>query len=251
MSIDKAGKSGSRKKSALKGLGIMLFLIMMTLTGVVLYLWINNYQQLEKTQVMLEDALNKQSIQFEEIAASRMKWRNLLDKSEAELTLEVKQHAATKVLLTESAALLDSAKEENVRLADEIARLESVRDTQESLNQELENKIATLKHKNTEVEQEIVALNAKLEQYNTDIADLAEGRDVIHFFKEKIHEVKLGIHRIKRKTHLAKVEAQQERDRLEYLAGNNGFVKKDGEWTDPTPPEIDASMINIDVQFTQ
>ena len=73
----------------------------------------------------------------------------------------------------------------------------------------------------------------------------------IRFFKSKIYAVKDRVKTIKREAYLAKIDAQKELDRLEFLAGNQGYVKKDYEWTDPTPKGVSFDDINIDVKFVK
>ena len=94
---------------------------------------------------------------------------------------------------------------------------------------ELEAQISTLKRKNVQVGSELENLKKELRAFEADFSNLEEGRSLITLFQSKIKLVKSRMRYLKQEAYFAKVAAQKERDRLEAIAGNNGFLVKGGQ----------------------
>ncbi len=162
-----------------------------------------------------------------------------LDQVSAEL-------AQTKGMLSETQAQLVSAQEENARLRQEIVELDILRNTEGVKNvDELDAKIRTLKKKNVEVTTQLDSVKNELRAFQADFSNLDEGKSLVVLFQNKIKLVKSRMRYLKQEAYFARVEAQKERDRIEALNGNNGFIIRDGQ---PIKPG-NAKGFAIDVKI--
>jgi chromosome segregation ATPase len=229
---------GKQQKNRLKMiLGVILSLVMVALTVYVLSLQSQNYNILSRTTDLFDtssvhQASNYRSyvkqykdtkVQLEETTRKLEVVKNQLDLVSAEL-------ATTKGMLSETQGMLASAQAENNRLKEEIQGLDTLRSTENVQNiPELEAKISTLKQKNVEVSSELNRLKKELRAFEADFANLDEGKSLITLFQSKIKLVASRMRYLKQEAYFAKVAAQKERDRIETLNGNSGFLVKGGE----------------------
>ncbi len=150
----------------------------------------------------------------------------------------------TKQQLAEAQQLLTQAREENTNLQNLVGEL-----NQKTI--EFEQTIAKLKDENANLSTEMVSLKDRLRLFEGDVKDMAEAKAVIALFKEKLRVVKGKIKQFKREAYEAKVSIQKERDRIETLMGNTGFLVKDGSANKPTEQAIQEAQKALEAQQAQ
>lgn len=117
----------------------------------------------------------------------------------------------------------------NNDLKDGIAALERYKSAAVAKGEALESMINAFRRKNKEIESELKSVRQELAQLQPDIADLDEGRSKVLLFKDRIRGVRKNMSVLRHKAAQVRVNAQKERDRLESLYGNGGYMVKNGE----------------------
>ena len=117
----------------------------------------------------------------------------------------------------------------NNDLKDGIAALERYKSAAVAKGEALESMINAFRRKNKEIEVELKSVRQELARLQPDISDLDEGRSKVLFFKDRIRGVRKNMSSLRRKAADLRAGAQKERDRLESLYGNGGYMVKNGE----------------------
>ena len=224
---------GKEQKVRLKRIvGLMLSVVMVGLTVYVLNLQNHNSRTLaDSTDMVLtsssQQAANYRSyvrqyketkIQLEETTRKLEEVNRQLDAVTAELSL-------TKGMLGETKTMLGQVQAENADLKKEIAALE----TQKENVPQLEAKVTTLKEKNVQVSSELDDLKVQMRAFEADFSNMEEGKSLITLFRNKIALVKARMRYLKQEAYFAKVAAQKERDRVEVMNGNSGYLVRGGQ----------------------
>ena len=187
--------------------------------------------ELDATKVQLDETTKK----LEEV-------NRQLDQVTTEL-------ATTKGMLTQTQGMLVSAQEENTKLKQELQGLDQLRDSENVQNLgELQNKIDTLKTRDSQVTLQLAELKNQLRAFEADFSDLDEGQSLIVLFQNKIKLVKTRMRYLKQEAFFARVAAQKEKDRLATLNGNSGFVLRNGQ---VQKPDSTKKSFAIDVKIVQ
>ena len=246
-----------RQNSHLKKIvGIILSLVMIALTAYVLNLQHQNYNILSKSTDLALVASDRATVNYRTYVGKYKETKIELDETTRKLeevnrqlnqvTVEL---ATTKGMLTQTQGMLASAQDENTRLKQELQGLDSLRNTENVQNiGELQDKIATLKDKDSQISSQLTDLKEQLRAFEGQFSDLKEGQSLIVLFQEKIKLVKSRMHYLKQQAFFAKVAAQKEKDRLAILNGNSGFVLRNGQIQSP---EGAKKSFAIDVKIMQ
>jgi chromosome segregation ATPase len=117
----------------------------------------------------------------------------------------------------------------NNDLKDGIAALERYKSAAVAKGEALESMINAFRRKNKEIESELKSVRQELAKLQPDISDLDEGRSKVLLFKDRIRGVRRNMSSLRRKAADVRAGAQKERDRLESLYGNGGYMVKNGE----------------------
>lgn len=251
-----AGTNTAKKNDGWKKIiGLALSAIMIALTAFVLTLQNHNYRTLTQTTDMLaastsDQASNYRSYvqQYKETKLQLEETTRRLEAVTQQLDQTMAELAATKGMLSDTQTMLSQAQTENMKLKHDIQELEALRASQNVQNvPELEAKINALKQKNTEVTSELTAVNRELRAFNADFNNLEEGRSLLALFQNKIKLVKSRMRYLHQQAFFARAAAQKEKDRIESMNGNGGFMTKDGRQTKPVARE----NFDIDVKLVQ
>ena len=240
--------------------GFLLTVVMIGLTGFVLYTQNENYQTIETSSDLSLNANVRQAENYRQYVkkysdtrAELTETQTRLSKMTLELELVSKELESTKSVLTDTQNMLAQAQEENKVLTGDpaaAARLQKLRATNTS-NEAVAKNLEDLQKKNESYSGELAQLRNDMNNYQSNVADLDEGRNIIKEFKMKINAVKQKMNGLRREARLAKITAQEERDRQMAVLGNNGFLVKDGQvkLANQPPQENGQKAVDIDVQF--
>lgn len=177
---------------------------------------------------------------YESMESSNRILMGILDDQTAVTQSYIKELTSIRKNLTQTEQLLARVQEENKRLNQQVELAGEFSQLQKS--------IADLKAENAQILADI----SLMKKENGDFNSVGEGRDIIAKFRQKIHNVKVRIGEIKHNTALERVLAQKEKDKLESLLGNNGFLVKNGEALPVNPRTADRSKdIKVDVTFVK
>ena len=188
------------------------------------------------------------SVNYQTLQVSSQMTENLLDHQIA-LTKDYAQKVA---LLQESfnrtEVLLGKVQEENSKLNEQIALLSRVTDMQATVDR--------LQAENEQVVAEIQDLKLKLAFESRNLTDVAKGQQLIREFKGRIHHVKVRIKELRDEAYVQKVAAQNEKDRMGLMLGNNGFMTRDGTMTAAAefklPADVDQKKdVQVNVTFVK
>lgn len=228
---------GKKQKNTLKTIiGGILTVIMLVLTGYVLNLQNQNYAVLSQSSDLSLRAQAKQAANYRVYVQQYKATREELEQTVIKLTQVQKdldrvssELAEAKSMLTQTNDLLAQAQQENDKLKSDIEALEALRATEQVNNiGELEVKISSLKQKNVEVTDQLNSVKNQMRAFEADFNNMDEGKSLLVLFQNKIKLVKSRMRYLKQETYFAKIAAQKEKDRIESLMGNNGFLVKDG-----------------------
>ncbi len=250
--MDSRQQNSNLKKIA----GLILSGLMIALTAYVLNLQEQNthvYKQ--STELALTAGVHQASnyrayVQhYQETKAQLEETTQKLEEVNHQLDLVSTELETTKALLTESKTLLTQAQDENAKLKAEIQSLDALR-LQEGAQDmdDLKTKITALKEKNVEVSTELDSLRQQLRAFAGEFSNLAEGKSLVILFRQKIALVKTRMKLIKQEAYFARVAAQKEKDRLESLNGNSGFMVRNGA---PQKTTATNKTFAIDVKLVQ
>jgi len=224
---------GRQSKARLKRTtGLILSVVMIALTVYVLNLQEHNSRILaHSTDLALTSSArqsadyrtyvrkyNETKVQLEETTRKLEEVNRQLDTVSTELTL-------TKGMLSQTRNMLTQAQTENARLKEDIS---SINTQQENIPQ-LEARITALKEKNAQVTAELDGLKNQLRAFEADFANMQEGKSLIALFQSKIKLVKSRMRYLKQEAYFARIAAQKERDRVQAINGNSGYLVRDGQ----------------------
>jgi len=207
------------------------------------YLMEENYSKLEMTNQVIESLYQKNSTKTQEYASQIIKLRQ--------------EAAANLRQLAESEQLVSQLRDDNLRIQQERQDLQAQNDQlQEKVKlldkmAELEAGIAALKEKNNALMMDIERLE-KEAFYPDRVKSLAEGKDMKKRIRQKVRSLDSRMRILNQEAFIAKVETQKEIDRQRSIAGNNGFILRNGMLM---PQEIILTTkdekIKVDVEFVK
>jgi chromosome segregation ATPase len=208
---------------------IIVAIILGALTVYTLVIWYFNYRTLEEVVASAELAANEQAKNFRHYVQEYRVTKIALDESNQKvsaLTLEL-QAANAELSLTRGE--LASLQGLNDQLKESIKILETYKAKASAKGEALETMIQAFKRKNRQLDTDLQMVRKELSSFQPDIADTKEGREKVLRFKNQIRLVKKNMGVLKQQVQEMKIAAQKERDRLEILYGNNGYMMKDGK----------------------
>jgi len=251
------GADTQRQNNNLKKIvGIILSLVMVGLTIYVLNLQHLNSDTLYKSTSLALDASDHATNNYRTYVGKYKVTKVELDETTHKLEVVKDQLnqvsielATTKNMLSQTQSMLSQAQEENTSLKKELQGLDELRLSENVQNiGELQNKIQTMKEKDSMISDQIADLKKKLREFDAEFADLDEGKTLINLFQKKIRLVKSRMHDLKEQAYLARVAAQKEKDRLAVLNGNSGFFIRNGQVQNPNGTN---KSFAIDVKIVQ
>jgi chromosome segregation ATPase len=225
----------------------VLWVVASVLTTASLGLLIWNYYTLEQTTVFMEKNAVQQARNFSYVVQEYKTTKTVLDEANQKLVQLTQELEAANADLMGTRAELSSLQRVNDQLKGDISILERYKVKAREQGEALEAMIDSFKKKNRELDMELQGVRKELAQFQPNINDLNEGRTKIQRFKEHIRMVKTNMHGIKVQAYEAKVAAQKERDRLEAVYGNAGYLVKDGEAKSVN--RFGENVVDIQVQF--
>ncbi len=245
---------GQHQKKTLKLIiGGILTVIMLALTGYVLNLQNQNYSTLNQSSDLSLASNAHQAANYRAYVKEYKETKAELDitaaklaQVQSDLDRVSNELIEAKGILNKTQDMLSQAQQENTKLKADIQELESLR-AQENVKNigELETKISSLKQKNVEVTDQLNTVKTEMRAFEADFNNIDEGKSLLVLFQNKIKLVKSRMRYLKQEAYFAKVAAQKEKDRVEALNGNNGFLVKDG-----SQPKTNASKgFAIDVKI--
>ncbi|MBL8012306.1 MAG: hypothetical protein JNN05_00520 [Candidatus Omnitrophica bacterium] len=249
----KLDQKSDQNRKARNTVGVILTIVMLGLTGYVLYIQSENYKTLELSSEMSLNDQGKQSENYRYYVKEYSTVKQQLDETQTrlgkmtmELELVSKELASTKTMLSETEVLLAQAQQENKMLKGDPQAMANMQklfgDQVNTAGKNLDN----LKKQNETYDSELSKLKGDLESFQTNAGDLKQGASLIKDLRSKIRIVKDKMRALKKDAAQAREAAQVERDRQLLLLGNNGFVTKDGELQ---LGEKAKKSVDIDVKF--
>jgi len=122
-----------------------------------------------------------------------------------------------------------------------------------NLTQEMKAVKIRLKRDNQKLTQQLREVKAKLDLYEGNVNNMDQAQLALSMNRSGLRSIKTSLRQIKHQAHLAKVEAQQERDRILLSLGNRGLVIKEGKPFQPDFPApnepIPLKKVRIDVEM--
>lgn len=252
MESSKSNPPKDQTRKVRNTVGLLLTIVMLSLTGYVLYIQSGNYQTLQQTTDLDSDAYAKQSKNYRHYVREYTTAKQQLNETQARLqkmTLELelvsKELDSTKSMLRETEALLTQAQQENLVLKGDpeaMSNMQKLFGNQAAASKNVED----LQKQNEAYVGQLSQLRGELTNYQTNVSDIKEAKSMISELKSKIREVRDKMRSLKKDAEQAREAAQIERDRQLLLLGNNGFVIKDGESQLTDKPK---RTVDIDVKF--
>jgi|GEM_PF-1011094 len=248
-----AGSKEGQNARLKKVIGLILCAVMLGLTIYVLSVQKQNYNLLSQTNEISSAALSDQAANYRSYVQQYKDTRSQLEETTRKLQAVRQQLdvvsaelANTRVMLSDTQAMLSQAQVENTQLKDDIQELDALRTNENVRNiPELQAKINSLKEQNSEVSTQLAGLKNELRSFQGEFANVKEGRSLIAMFQKKIKLVKTRMRYLQQEAYFAKVAAQKEKDRIQALNGNSGYLVKDGQSKRP------AKSFAIDVKMVQ
>lgn len=211
------------KKDKKFWIGRLLLVILFVFAAWLYYQLELNYRNLETTNQTVDQLLTRQSA----------------------LTKQYAQEVITaKKKVIEAEQLVAQLRQENDVLQQKVKLLDKMA--------ELEANISDLKQKNTSLLTEIDRLEREALLHPEKIKTLVEGQTMMGKFRERVRTLDRRMKEIKRDVFIAKVEGQKELDKKRSLAGNNGYMMRNGMIM---PRDIimttENANIKVDVKFVR
>ena len=229
-----------------KKIRIILLTVIGALAVYSLVMWYFNYNTLQTAVTTVEVAANEQSKNFRHYVQEYKVTKVALDESNqkvADLTVELQ---AANAELTTTRSELSSVQSLNDQLKQGIQELERYKVKAMAKGEALENMINTFKKKNRQLDADLQVVRKELSLFQPEVSDTEEGRAKIMRFKDHIRMVKKNMNILKEQALEVKIAAQKERDRLEMLYGNNGYLVKDGK---DLSQKRKGAKVDIKVEF--
>ena len=216
------------------------------LTIYTLVIWYFNYRTLQQVAATSESVAEGLSKNFRHYVQEYRTTKVALDVSNqkvADLTVELQ---AANAELTTTRSELSSVQSLNDQLKQGIQELERYKVKAMAKGEALENMINTFKKKNRQLDADLQVVRKELSLFQPEVSDTEEGRAKIMRFKDHIRMVKKNMNILKEQALEVKIAAQKERDRLEMLYGNNGYLVKDGK---DLSQKRKGAKVDIKVEF--
>ncbi len=238
--MEQNGKGQNKIRTVLWAVASIL-----TVASLGMLIW--NYYTLEQTTVFMEKNAVEQAKNFRHVVQQYKTTKAGLDEANQKLVHMTQELEAANSELSGTRNELSSLQKVNDQMKIDIAVLERYKAKAREHGEALETMINAFKRKNKDLDMQLQVVRKELAQFQPDINDLIEGQSKIQRFKDHIRMVKLNMHGIRVKAYEAKVAAQKERDRLEAVYGNAGFLVKDGE--SKAVNRFREKVVDIQVQF--
>ena len=206
-----------------------------------------NYRTLEQTTISAEKNAVAEARNFRYYVNEFKVTKVALDDANQKIVDLTRELEAANMVLTQTRDELASVQQLNDQFKASIATLEHYKVNAAKKGEALEGMISSFKKKNRELDHELQGVRKELAEFQPNINDVDEGRIKIKRFKDHIIMVKQNMSLLREKADEARVAAQQERDRLESLYGNGGFLVKNGQNKSTTG--FDQKRIEINVKF--
>jgi hypothetical protein len=177
---------------------------------------------------------------------------SMLDKQAAQVQRYAGEGIVTKKKIAETEALVAQLKQENENLLKQEEANKQENDRMRGKMAEMEANVADLKEKNLALLGQIEKLENDALLHPERVKSLAEGKGLISRFKERLRNMDRRMKELKHDVFVAKVEAQQELDKKRSLAGNNGFLVRNGMAMpiDIVLPSVE-DKVKVDVKFVK
>ena len=227
-----------RKQKAVNIAGVVLSLALIGIAVYVLEIMNTNFHTVTATRDMALQAAYQQTQNYNTYVAKYTVTKTELDittEKLAQVTLALDQVTAefnsAKTLLAETQGLLNEAQAENTKLKDTLNTLEAagVQIPQTEKTEALGGVITSLKEENTKYSQQIDSLKNELKAFEIQLSNMKEGKELLALYRLKIKEIKTKMGALKHEAYYAKIASQKERDHLESMAGNLGYIIKEGK----------------------
>ncbi len=212
-----------------KKLKIILLVIAGGLAVYSLVIWFLSFQTLERSVTVVEKAAAIQSKNFRYYVQEYRTTKIALDEANKKVVDLTAELQAANAELSTTRGELSSVQGLNDELKQGIKSLEKYRVKAEAKGEAFEAMMSAFRKKNKQLDIDLQAARKELSFFQPDISDTDEGKAKIMRFKDHIRLVKKNMHAIKEQAMAIKAAAQQQRDRMEMLYGNNGYFIKDGK----------------------
>lgn len=233
-------------------IGVVLSVSMIALTVYVLQLWNANYQSLLASSQMQSQVIERTTENYRHINRELQLTKSALDLSKIQLGRVQQEFAVIQEQLSKTEATLAEVRMDNDSMVQELLSMREGGFSADSGKVEaLENTIALLQKENEKYRAQLTAAQERSQTFSADIRSTAEGRKAVRELRKQLSVIKNRMRAIARQADLAKAVAQKERDRIETMIGNNGFLVKDGKAVLPKDIPATASKVNIDVKFVE
>jgi chromosome segregation ATPase len=232
-----------KKKSKIR---IIVAIALGALTVYTLVLWYSNYHMLERSLAAAERSADDQARNFRHYIQQYRITKSALDEANQkvyDLTMAL-QSANAELFITRGE--LSSVQTLNDQLKESIGVLETYKVKAMAKGEALGSMINAFKKKNKQLDADLQMVRKELSGFKPDIMDTKEGREKVLRFKNQIKLVKKNMVILKEQAQVMKVAAQQQRDRLEALYGNNGYMMKDGK---DQSLKRESTKVDIKVEF--
>jgi len=230
-----------KKRKIFMGLLIVGMLVFMA------WMWVSSFSTLTEVAKVSDKVYDQQNNNFRHYVNEYKVTKNELDETVIRLNETTQELEAVSLELSNTRGELAQIQSLNDQLKANIKMLERYKEVAAARGEALESMINSFKRKNRELDRDLQVTRKELAEYKPDINDLNQGKEKIHRFKDHIRMVKQNMNGLKRKAFEAKVATQKERDRLESLYGNNGYLMKDGQ--DKSVTSFDQKKVEINVKF--
>ena len=225
---------------------IIVAIVLGALTVYTLVLWYFNYRTLQSALVASENAADEQARNFRHYVQEYRTTKIALDVSNQKVIDLTQALQAANAELTTARGELSSVQGLNDQLKDSIRSLETYKVKAMAKGEALETMINAFKKKNKQLDADLQMVRKELAGFQPDILDTKEGREKVLRFKNQIKLVKKNMVILKEQAQAMKIAAQQQRDRLESLYGNNGYIMKDGK---DQSLKRQSAKVDIKVEF--
>lgn len=212
-----------------------------------LILWVLNYRTLEAITQMSDKTLTSQASNTRYYKNEYTVTKVALDETTLKLEETTRELEAANAELSTTRTELSSVQQLNDQFRNDIQSLERYRAQALAKGEALETMINAFKKKNKELDVQLQTVRKELSTFQPEIGDTREGRTKITLFKNHIKMVKKNMGVLKKQAYDLKVAAQTERDRLESLYGNGGFMVKEGQ--NKAVTSFEHKNVEINVKF--
>lgn len=185
------------------------------------------------------------STKYEQVKISNAKIQSLLEQQTQQATNYARELELYKENLHKTEELLSKVQDENNKLREKLVLLDKLDELQETVERLKEKNALMINHMSSARKQE--------PDFNKSIQNVTEGRKILSKYGHYISDIKNRIAVIRREERRQTIARQKEEDRLKLLAGNNGYMIRDGE---TMPREIvlplkEKKDVTIDVTFVK